>query len=188
MNHSKIYDINESSLRTEDKEDSLYVMNIIEDTTVDGPGLRTSIYAAGCSHKCKGCHNPESWNINNGKKYMISDLKDRIIELNRNVTFTGGDPFYQYDSFYRLASYIKKETNKNIWCYTGYTFEELITNENFRKLLELIDVLVDGRFVNELKQEDIIFKGSENQRIINVKDSLLYNKVILYNYNPFPEF
>ena len=90
--------------------DDIYILDIIVDTTADGPGLRTAIYSAGCSHKCIGCHNPTSWNISNGKKMYINEVIEYITKLDRNITFSGGDPFFQVNAFTKLASVIKKRT------------------------------------------------------------------------------
>lgn len=97
-----------------------------------------------------------------------------------NVTFSGGDPMYQADGFAELAEEIKRCTNKDIWCYTGFTFETLIKMPKQRKLLELIDVLVDGPFVNSLKDPDLLFRGSSNQRLIDVPTSLAAGHVVLW--------
>ena len=150
----------------------LSILDILEDTTVDGPGFRTAIYAAGCPNGCPGCHNPESWDINCGR-WMHTD-----------VTFSGGDPMYQPEGFTKLAHAIKKQTRKNIWCYTGYTFEKLLQNPRQAQLLEYIDVLVDGKFKEELKDEDLYFRGSRNQRLIDVQASLKRNETVVYHYNP----
>jgi len=160
------------------------VIKIVEDTMVDGPGFRTSIYAAGCVNRCKGCHNPQTWDINNGKKMKVEDIMT-IIENDpfANVSFSGGDPMYQAEEFTELAMTIKKRTNKTIWCWTGYVFEMLLRMPKPRKLLDYIDVLVDGPFVEELKDTDLLFRGSSNQRLIDVKQSLIHGKVVLY-YDP----
>ena len=129
------------------------VLDIIEDTMVDGPGFRTSIYCAGCRHKCPGCH--------------------------ANVTFTGGDPMYQCDGLAELARAIHRRTNKDIWCYTGFTYESLITRAQ-RELLELLDVLVDGPFIQNLRDPDLLFRGSSNQRLIDVQASLYAGEVVLW--------
>jgi anaerobic ribonucleoside-triphosphate reductase activating protein len=100
-----------------------------------------------------------------------------------DVTFSGGDPMYQPEGFTELAKAIKSQSNKNIWCYTGYTFEHLLNMPSQRELLQYIDVLVDGPFIESLKDESLRFRGSSNQRIINVQDSLLQNKVILSQYH-----
>lgn len=161
------------------------ILNIVEDTMVDGPGFRTSIYCAGCKNYCKGCHNPESWDINNGHMVSTDDIM-KVVEADpfADVTFTGGDPMFQPEGFTELAIAIKERTGKNIWCYTGCLFENLINNPAQRKLLEYIDVLVDGKFIYALRDEDIIFRGSANQRLIDVPKSLKEGKVVLFNYNP----
>ena len=149
------------------------VLDIIEDTTVDGPGFRTSIYCAGCSHACKGCHNPQSWDFNGGRE-MTTDEIMKIIEADpyADVTFSGGDPMYQAEGFIELARAIRDRTNKTIWCYTGFTYEALLKMPKQRELLELIDVLVDGPFVESLRDPDLLFRGSSNQRIISLPQPL----------------
>ena len=157
----------------------LSILEILEDTTVDGPGFRTAIYAAGCPNGCPGCHNPESWDIHRGY-WMKKVLADNFAD----VTFSGGDPMFQPEGFTELASAIKIKSRKNIWCYTGYTFENLLRNPRQAKLLEYIDVLVDGKFRKELRDESLYFRGSSNQRLIDVQASLKANKTVNYNYNP----
>ena len=116
------------------------VLDILEDTMVDGPGFRTSIYCAGCSHQCKGCHNPQSWAFDGGREMTTAQIMKIIMaDPFANVTFSGGDPMYQAAGFAELARAIHEYTNKDIWCYTGFTFESLI-QEDQRELLELIDV------------------------------------------------
>ena len=157
----------------------LWIMDIIEDTTVDGPGLRTAIYAAGCSHACPGCHNPTSWNIHNGRPMKIEEIVRRILDDPfADVTFSGGDPFYQVEGFTRLAQAIKTNSRKSIWCYTGYSFEQIMQWPQLARLLPYIDVLVDGRFERELRDESLRFRGSSNQRLIDVPASLRQGKVI----------
>lgn len=149
------------------------VLDIIEDTTVDGPGFRTSIYCAGCSHECKGCHNPQSWDFNGGRE-MTTDEIMKIIEADpyADVTFSGGDPMYQAEGFIELARAIRERTNKTIWCYTGFTYEALLKMPKQKELLELIDVLVDGPYVEALRDPDLLFRGSSNQRIISLPQPL----------------
>lgn len=161
------------------------VLKIVEDTTVDGPGFRTSIYAAGCEHGCKGCHNPESWEISNGKWMDIDEIL-KIIERNffAQVSFSGGDPLFQPEAFTELARRIKLETQKNIWCYTGFTFQKILRNPKLSAILPYIDVLVDGQFIEKKKVDNLPFVGSSNQRIINVKESLKANKIVEWK-NPF---
>ena len=146
----------------------LYIMDIIDGTVVDGPGFRLSIYCAGCEHKCKGCHNPQSWEMANGKEMDVEEILQAVKDSPWNVTFSGGDPFFQAEGFAELARRIKAETAKTIWCYTGYTLEALKQENDPWKmeLLKNIDVLVDGPFIQELRDEQLKFRGSSNQRII----------------------
>ena len=156
------------------------VLDVIEDTMVDGPGFRTSIYCAGCNHHCPGCHNPQSWAFDGGHEMTTQQLLRIIMDDPfANVTFSGGDPMYQCDGFADLARAIHRRTNKDIWCYTGFTFETLITRAQ-RELLELLDVLVDGPFIQKLHDPDLLFRGSSNQRIIDVQKSLYSGEVILW--------
>lgn len=146
----------------------LHIMDIIDGTVVDGPGFRLSIYCAGCSHRCQGCHNPQSWEMTNGKEMDVEDILQTVKDSPWNVTFSGGDPFFQAEGFAELARRIKAETAKTIWCYTGYTLEAL-KEENDPWKMELmrnIDVLVDGPFIQALRDEQLRFRGSSNQRII----------------------
>ena len=151
---------------------------------VDGPGFRTAIYAAGCKHQCKGCHNPQSWDFNNGRM-MTTDQIMKIIKQDpfANVSFSGGDPMYQPEGFTELAMAIRQQTNKTIWCWTGFTFEMLLRMSKQRRLLDFIDVLVDGPYIEAQRDTDLLFRGSRNQRLIDVKASLKAGKVVLY-YDP----
>ena len=156
------------------------VLDILEDTMVDGPGFRTSIYCAGCRHQCPGCHNPQSWAFDQGREMSTEQLM-KIIRADpfANVTFSGGDPMYQAAGFAELARAIHQHTNKDIWCYTGFTFEQLIHPEQ-RELLEQLDVLVDGPFIEKLRDPDLLFRGSSNQRLIDVQASLYAGRTILW--------
>lgn len=166
---------------------TLSILDIIEDTTVDGPGFRTAIYAAGCLQHCPGCHNPESWDINRGKPVSTDVLLEKILADDfANVTFSGGDPLFQPEGFIELAKGIKTKSQKNIWCYTGFTFESILKNKKQAALLPYIDVLVDGRFEESQRNESLLFRGSNNQRLIDVQSSLREHKIVNYQYNPFP--
>lgn len=158
----------------------LSILNIIHDTTVDGVGFRTAIYGAGCVHQCKGCHNPHSWNKTNGQKYSVNELFE-IIQQDEfsNVTFSGGDPLVQVKGFTELAKLIKENTNKTIWCYTGFTFEEIIASNHLSQILPYLDVLVDGKYDETSRDVDLKFRGSHNQRIVDVKKTLSESKVTL---------
>ncbi|KGI60049.1 anaerobic ribonucleoside-triphosphate reductase activating protein [Prevotella sp. S7 MS 2] len=163
------------------------VLDIIHDTTVDGPGFRTSVYCAGCPNECPGCHNPQSWDINSGTPMTTQQIMHEITQDPfANVTFSGGDPMFQAEGFLELALAIRRETNKTIWCFSGFTFETLQKKEHTRALLEQIDVLVDGPFVQSLRDTDLLFRGSSNQRLIDVRRSLTAGSPILFDYQPYP--
>ena len=156
----------------ESSTNSIRVLDIKYGTSVDGIGLRTSIYCAGCQNHCPGCHNPQSWDENGGEPIKIDELFKHIVDADMNVTFTGGDPMLHPEGFIELAQMIKNHTNKNIWCYTGYNFEDLLQHPIRRKLVELCDVIVDGRFVESERDLSLHFRGSRNQRVIDVQKSL----------------
>ena len=157
---------------TELSTNSIRILDIKYGTSVDGVGLRTSLYCAGCENCCRGCHNPQSWDENGGEAISVEQLFRIIEDADMNVTFTGGDPMLHPEGFIALATLIKQNTNKTIWCYTGYLFEDLLNHPLRRKLLDLCDVLVDGRYVEEERDLSLHFRGSRNQRIINVQKSL----------------
>lgn len=158
---------------------TIKVLSILHDTTVDGPGFRTSIYCAGCRHQCPGCHNPQSWSFDGGQDMDIADILQEIVsDPFANVTFSGGDPFYQAEGFTQLARRIKAETSKTIWCYTGFLYDEILRQPQYRELLGYVDVLVDGPFVMALRDEDALFRGSTNQRLIDVQASLRAGEVV----------
>lgn len=163
----------------------LSILDILEDTTADGPGFRASIYAAGCPNACPGCHNPESWDIRHGRRMTTDEILQKVLDDPfADVTFSGGDPMFQPEGFAELAQAIKENSDKNIWCYTGYTFEQLLNSTRHTRLLQYIDVLVDGRFRQELRDESLYFRGSSNQRLIDVPASLKNGKAIAYSYRP----
>ena len=155
-----------------------------QDSIVDGEGIRAVIWTQGCAHKCPGCHNPQTHSFNDGYLLDIKEVEKMIdnLEGQDGITFSGGDPFYQTEECTILAKYAKKQ-GLNIWCYTGFTFESLIklsdNNPNIINFLKEIDVLIDGPFLLEKKSLDAIFRGSTNQRIIDVKKSLKEKKVVL---------
>lgn len=156
---------------------------IAYESLVNGPGLRRVLFAQGCNHNCEGCFNQETHGIKGGTLKDMDKIIDDIIgnPLLKGVTFSGGDPLQQADKFAYIAKKLK-ERELNIWCYTGYTFEYIIEHQNEHKgwteLLEYIDVLVDGPFKIEEKEDGLRFRGSSNQRIIDIPESILKNKVI----------
>lgn len=151
---------------------SIRILDIKYGTSVDGIGLRTSLYTAGCEHHCLGCHNPQSWSEDGGQSVTVEELFREIVEADMNVTFTGGDPMLHPEGFIELARMIKQRTDKTIWCYTGYLFEDLLKHPLRRELVELCDVIVDGRYVEAERDLSLHFRGSRNQRIIDVAKSL----------------
>lgn len=160
----------------------LRVAGIVKESVVDGPGFRYVIFAQGCTHCCKGCHNPDTHALDGGyvvdNESLIEDIKQsKYID---GVTFSGGEPFLQADAFINIAEKLK-EADMNIVCYTGFTFEELMESKDKSriKLLGLVDMLVDGPYMEELKDIGLSFRGSKNQRIIDVKSSIRAQKVVL---------
>ncbi|SHH47308.1 anaerobic ribonucleoside-triphosphate reductase activating protein [Tepidibacter thalassicus] len=156
------------------------------DSIVDGPGLRTVIWTQGCKHKCKGCHNPSTHDFNGGFEVEVEDIINKIkkLKLQRGITLSGGEPFEQPDPLIEICKEAKK-LGFDIWAYSGYTFEQLTDTKNSRyfkwkTLLEYIDVLVDGKFVESKKNSLLMFRGSTNQRIIDVPKSLKSKKAVLH--------
>lgn len=153
------------------------------DSIVDGEGLRTVVWTQGCSHKCVGCHNPSTHDYNGGFEQDVDQLKLQLKQLNYQdgVTLSGGDPFFQIDASLEIAKYCRS-LNLNVWCYTGFTFEQLIEmskhNSKITEFLNYIDVLIDGKFDLSKRSLEFQFRGSTNQRIINVPKSLKLNRVI----------
>lgn len=146
----------------------------------DGEGVREVIYISQCTHKCLGCQNEKYWN-DEGDEYLIDEV---VNKLNKNsvtsITISGGDGLtVQYSNTLELLKRLKQNTTKNIWLYTGYTWEQVI-NSNKKEVLNYIDVLVDGKFEIENRDITLIFKGSSNQRIIDVQKSLKKGEVVLY--------
>lgn len=159
------------------------VSGIIPESIVDGPGIRYTVFSQGCNHFCKGCHNPQTHNLNGGKEY---DVEDIIKDIKKNpllmgVTFSGGEPFLQAEQFARLAKLIKN-LGLNIVTYTGYKFEDLIRSfdkePGWKDLLENTDILIDGPYEQEKRNLLLRFRGSENQRILDVKESLASERAI----------
>lgn len=157
-----------------------------EDSIVDGEGIRTVLWTQGCPHHCPGCHNPQTHDRNGGVVVDIEEIKELVSNLKGQdgLTFSGGDPFMQPASCAEIAKYARS-LGLNIWCYTGYTFEQLLTlgkaKPEYMDFLKEIDVLVDGRFILEKKSYSALFRGSSNQRLIDVKRSLENEEAILWN-------
>ena len=152
----------------------LDLAGIVNDSIVDGPGIRMTVFAQGCPHHCQGCHNPETWQFGCGTPMDEERIAD-IVGTNplcRGVTFSGGEPFAQAEGFTKLAQLLKQR-GYEVASYSGYTFEELTNGTQAQQeLLQNIDVLIDGRFELAQRSLEIAFRGSKNQRIIDVQKSL----------------
>lgn len=164
---------------------------IRENDIANGPGIRTSLFVSGCRHHCKGCFNPETWSFSYGTLFTQNEI-DYIIEATKpsfvdGLTILGGEPFEpenQAALVDLLKQFRQQLPNKKVWCYTGFDFENSLlpkaqsNKENIKELLELIDVLVDGKFIEELKNSALLFRGSSNQNIIDVSKSLKESKLV----------
>lgn len=154
-----------------------------KESFTDGPGVRYALFVQGCKHDCDGCHNKQTHDFNGGTPYTVDYLVEDIKSYDSidGVTLSGGDPLFQAEECAELAHRIKTETSLNIWCYTGFEFEELVKskNESIQKLLSNIDVMVDSKFEKKHRNLGLRFRGSSNQRIIDVKESVKSNKIIV---------
>lgn len=163
----------------------LRLFGTVNDSIVDGPGIRYAVFVQGCPHNCDGCHNPKSHDINGGYFLSIENILEKIKKnpLLDGVTFSGGEPFLQAKELSELAKSVHK-MGLNIFTYTGYKIEELLAGANeensWFELIKNSDYIVDGKFIKELKSYDLIFKGSSNQRIIDVKQTLKTNQIVEY--------
>lgn len=161
----------------------LAVAEIQRDSIVDGEGIRSVIWTQGCRHHCAGCHNPETHSFQAGVLVDVEILKEKISQLEGQdgITFSGGDPMEQAEACAELAKFCK-ENSLNVWCYTGYTWEELLHKGEYfpaiSEFLKYIDVLVDGKFELSKKSYDVEFRGSTNQRLIDVQESLKTYKIV----------
>jgi len=158
------------------KADSIRLAGIVRESIVDGPGIRFTVFCQGCPHACEGCHNPETHDFAGGKDISIERLLEEIDKdkLLAGVTFSGGEPFCQAEAFARLGREVK-ERGLNITVFSGYTLEELqemgVQRADIRELLELTDILIDGPFVKDLRDLTLQFRGSSNQRVIDMNET-----------------
>lgn len=154
---------------TDLKNTLLRVAGVVEESIVDGPGLRFVLFLQGCRIHCKGCQNPQTWDFNGGTLVSIEDILSRIQgdPLVHGITFSGGEPFEQAEALIPLAAELKKR-GYHLMAFSGYTLENLIQKPLCRDLLSLLDLLVDGPFVEEEKSLELRFRGSRNQRILNI--------------------
>ena len=168
-------------------KDTIRLAGIAYESLVNGPGIRRVFFSQGCNHNCKGCFNPETHDFLGGEEKNINELIEDVYKnpMIKGITFSGGDPFERAEEFAYMAKAFK-EKNLNIWSYTGYTFEYIINNlesrTGWKELINNLDVLVDGRFEEDKAVDGLKFRGSINQRIIDVKKSLKENKVYELEY------
>ncbi|AQR92822.1 MULTISPECIES: anaerobic ribonucleoside-triphosphate reductase activating protein [Clostridium] len=168
-------------------EKTIRLSGIAYESLVNGPGMRRVFFAQGCTHNCKGCFNPDTHDFSGGEErevdFLIKDTLDN--PMLSGVTFSGGDPWEQADKFADMAKAFRKK-GLNIWCYTGYTYEYILENKDKRfgwnDLLNNIDVLVDGKFEEDKQLDGLKFRGSTNQRIIDVVESLKNDTIIIKEY------
>lgn len=162
------------------------------DSIVDGPGLRAVLWTQGCGHHCEGCQNPQTWDFEGGGLVPIEAVKETIDELEyqTGLTMSGGDPMYQPEACNEIADYARKK-GLNIWVYTGFTYEEIQKMAEqkpiYNEFLKKIDVLVDGRFILKKRNLNLLFRGSSNQRLIDVPKSLERGEVVLFNEVEYSE-
>ena len=158
------------------------IANVIEESFVDGEGIRFTIFVQGCPHHCKGCHNPGTHDFNGGR---IVDTDELILKFSRaklinGITLTGGEPVCQISAVTELAK-AAKENNLNVWCYTGYTYEELLNATENKNFLNYVDVLVDGPFIESQRDLTMPFCGSKNQRLIDIPKTLKQEKIVTWS-------
>ncbi len=156
------------------------IAGIVPESIVDGPGFRFAVFTQGCFHDCPGCHNPETHDPNGGKAVTVESLLDAMKknQLLDGLTLSGGEPFLQVEPCVRLAAEARA-MGLSVWAYSGHTFEELAADPEKRRLLEACDVVVDGPFVLGERTLEKRFRGSKNQRVIDVKKSLERGEIVL---------
>lgn len=148
-------------------------------TTVDGPGFRTSVYLAGCSHRCPGCHNPSSWMPDGGTPMSLEEIMEIVREEDFDVTLSGGDPLFNPLQTRRLVEALKGD-GRNVWVFTGFTWEEILADASLLDAVRMADVVVEGPFVETLRDPDLLFRGSANQRLVDVGRSLASGSLQVY--------
>lgn len=154
---------------------TLRIADVINDSIVDGPGLRFTIFTQGCPHHCKGCHNPQTHDFTGGRLVDTDEIYDKIVinKLLSGVTYSGGEPFVQAEALLDLSRRIRTNTNLNIIIYTGYTYEQLrsMNNPIVDELLSLTYLLIDGPYIEELRDLELQYRGSGNQRLLYLNKS-----------------
>lgn len=162
---------------------TIRVCGIEPESIVDGPGFRYVLFVQGCPHRCPGCHNPESHDFDGGEEMTVREIFDEIMKNPhlRGVTFSGGEPFCQVPALLELARLVRG-AGLSLMSYSGYTLEELRERHDPEtdELLDMLDILVDGRYVESLRNLTLIYRGSENQRVIDMKKTRRSGKITLY--------
>ncbi len=166
----------------------LRIAGTVNDSIVDGPGIRFTVFTQGCPHHCEGCHNPQTHDFNGGSEADTDEIISKFLSnpLLDGITLSGGEPMCQAKALVPIAK-AAKEHGLNVITYTGYTYEQLIEGANdtngWRELLEYVDFLIDGRFELSQRSLELHFKGSKNQRVIDVKSSLEEGHAVLADWN-----
>jgi len=160
-------------------EQDIYLAGMAKESTVDGPGVRLTLYLQGCPHHCVGCHNPDTWEKDGGERLSVKEALDLIARyltpLHQGITISGGEPFAQSEALLQLVTGLRERFGSlNIWCYSGYLYDELLASP----VLPMLNVLVDGPYSEDKRELDLVFRGSHNQRIIDVAASLQTGKVV----------
>ena len=162
---------------------NIRLSGVCRESSVDGQGLRYVVFTQGCKHNCKGCHNPETHDFNGGYIESVDNIIEDIKrnKILRGITVSGGDPMEQPEALYELVTKTKA-IGKTVWVYTGYTYDELVQlkNEYILKILNTIDVLVDGKYIEKLKNINLRYKGSSNQRVIDCKRTRETGEIKIY--------
>lgn len=158
------------------------IAGIVRDSIVDGVGIRDVIFLQGCNHHCEGCHNPHTWNREQGECVSKYELLDLLSNSTNDVTISGGEPLLQIEDVVWLTRVLKLIYGKHIWIYTGFTYEE-IPHFIWELLARYVDVVVDGKFIKELADTTLLFRGSSNQRLIDLPKTVIEQKIVLWEDN-----
>lgn len=170
-------------------QEKFRIAHIKEFDIENGDGVGVTLFVQGCTHHCKNCHNPQTWDFNGGEEFSVECFR-RLIRICANpnikrLTISGGDPFDNIQFTRYIADWFKSVfPSKNLWIYTGYDFEDLLNNPNAKQIIEMCDVIVDGEFQSDKMSPNLVFKGSSNQRIIDVQASLNKGKIIEDELDP----
>jgi anaerobic ribonucleoside-triphosphate reductase activating protein len=161
------------------------ISGITPESIVDGPGLRIVIFVQGCPHQCPYCHNPETWDSDGGKEFSVKQVIRNLKQHKKNkrgITFSGGEPFLQSAELVQVAQ-SARQMGWDIVTYTGFTYEQLIvdTNNDIQALLSTTDLLIDGKYIHALRNIELQFRGSSNQRLIDIAETQKSGRIVLWN-------